>query len=62
MGCRCRVRLIRVDGCILSLGVWYVLWQLLVSEDSNGFRLERAGTTDVLLQGLLVREPLCVGS
>jgi len=31
-----------------------------VSEDSDGYGLERAGTTVVLLHGLLVREYLCV--
>jgi hypothetical protein len=62
VGCGCRVRLIRVGGRILNLGVWYVLRQLLVSEDSDGFGLERAGTAAVLLQGLFVRESFCVGS
>lgn len=62
MGCGCRVRLIRVGGRILSLDVWYVLRQLLVSEDPDGFGLERAGTAAVLLQGLFVRESFCVGS
>lgn len=36
--------------------------ELHVSEDSDGFGLERAGTTIVLLQGILVRESFCVGS
>ena len=33
-----------------------------MSKDSDGFGLERAGTTAMLLQGLFVRESLCVGN
>lgn len=44
------------------LQIQYVLRQLLVSEDTYGFGLERASTTAVWLQGLLVHKFFCVGS